>query len=271
MRFGSRSAITLWSAVLAGMTIAQDASLPVYKPQRSVSGTIRVCGSPQMADLLKRYEEGFAKLQPLVHFDDQLKSTMTAVAGVSSGYADIGLLGREIWPEEEQAFISAKGHVPMVIDVATGSYDVPKATFALMIFVSRRNPLTSISMEQLERIFADNKRPIRTWGELGLSGKWAQRRIHLYGFPTDNDKARIFSKLVFANGERWNGGLKEFGNGADGIDAGQRIVEAIGNDPDGIGISNVHYGSEKVKVLAVASRQGAAVSPNKAIVTDRRG
>ena len=73
-----------------------------------MTGVIRTWGSPQMGDLLKRYEDGFRKVQLSVHFEDALKSTVSAVAGVYSERADIGLLGREIWPSEVQAFESVK-------------------------------------------------------------------------------------------------------------------------------------------------------------------
>jgi phosphate transport system substrate-binding protein len=226
-----------------------------------------------MGDLLKLYERGFAKLQPAVHFDDQLTSTVAAVGDVSSGRAEIGLLGREIWPAETQAFEASRGHAPKVIEVATGSYDVPKATFALMIFVSRSNPIGSLSTSQLERIFAASDEPIHTWGELGLKGEWATRPIHLYGFTVDNDKSQIFSKLVFHNGERWSPGLKEFSNvpGPGGADAGELIVQAIANDPNGIGISNVHYATLGVKALALSTREGGApIAPTRENVCEQK-
>src|SRR5665213_813050 len=97
-------------AATACAAAAQTAAPPNYQPARQVSGTIRVCGSPQMADLLKLYEQDFTKLQPGVRFDEQLKSTLTAVSGVAGGDAQIGLLGREIWPTEVAAFESARGH-----------------------------------------------------------------------------------------------------------------------------------------------------------------
>ena len=85
------------------------------------------------------------------------------------------------------------------MEVATGAYDVPKATYALMIFVHRSNPIKSLSMEQLDRIFgyAAGRKPVHKWGDLGLKGIWAKREIHLYGFSTENDKALIFSRMVF--------------------------------------------------------------------------
>jgi phosphate transport system substrate-binding protein len=207
-----------------------------------------------MSELLQRYEKGFREYQPGVRFDNALHSTLTAVAGVYTGRAEIGVLGREIWPAEEQAFESVAGYAPMVISVATGSYDVPKATFALMVFVHRTNPILSLSMKQLERIFAKVEDPVRTWGEVGVQGPQGSHEIHLYGFTTENDKAVIFRRLVFGGETRWSCRLQEFANGpgVDAMDAGEFIARAVANDPDGIGISNVHYASKDVRALAIA-------------------
>ncbi|MDP9049191.1 MAG: substrate-binding domain-containing protein [Acidobacteriota bacterium] len=260
------------ATALAVAAVAQTAELPNYVPTRKVSGTIRICGSPQMGDLLKEYEKGFAALQPGVRFDEQLASTVTAVAGISSGSADICLLGREIWPAEIRAFETARGHPPMVIDVATGSYDVPKATFALMIFVPAANPIASLSTKELERIFAASETPIGTWGELGLKGEWAARPIHLYGFAVNNDKSQIFSQLIFSKEGRWSPRLKEFSNaaGTGGADAGELIVSAVANDPEAIGISNVHYATDQVKALAVRiPTHQTPIAPTREHVADR--
>jgi hypothetical protein len=63
---------------------AQSTELPPYASTQQLTGVIRTWGSPQMGDLLKRYEDGFRKVQPSVHFEDALKSTVSAVAGVYS-------------------------------------------------------------------------------------------------------------------------------------------------------------------------------------------
>ena len=264
-------------ASYSGIAAVQNAELPEYTAAKQVSGTIHICGSPQMGDLLKLYEQGFMKVQAAVHFENDLKSTLTAVSGVYTGRADIGLLGREIWPSEFQTFESIKGHAPTVIDIATGSFDVPKATFALMIFVPKSNPITSLSTEQLERIFANNNGassniPIRTWGDLGLKGEWATRPVHVYGFKVDNDKSQIFSQLIFSEGERWNPALNEFSNaaGPNGADAGELIVQAVAKDPDAIGISNVHYATPGVKTLALSTpKQKLPVTPTRENVANR--
>lgn len=246
---------------------AQHADLPVYAPTTTVSGVVRVWGSPQMGDLLHEYERGFLEVQPSVHFEEHLKSTITAVAGVYTDRADVGLLGREIWPLETQAFESVLGRPPQVIEIATGSFDVPKATFALMVFVPRANPITQLSMDQLARIFGNGPGSVRVWGDLGLTGAWAKRPVHLYSFAADNDKSLIFSQLVFKSGQRWSAQLKEFSNEGE-TDAGEKIVRAVASDQSAIGISNVHYATAGVKALPLSARTGSpAVPPTRDTVT----
>jgi phosphate transport system substrate-binding protein len=263
------------AAPFASQGNAQSTELPPYTSTQQVNGVIRIWGSPQMGDLLKRYEEGFLKVQPSVHFEDALKSTVSAVAGVYSERADIGLLGREIWPSEAQAFESVKGHVPTTIEVATGAYDIPKATYALMIFVHRSNPIRSLSIEQLDRIFgyAAGRKPVHTWGDLGLKGAWAKREIHLYGFSIENDKALIFSRIVFRESTRWNCYLREYSNasGSPAVDAGELILHDLAKDPVGIGISNIHYATQDVKVMPLSTMDNEpSLAPTRENIESRR-
>ena len=257
--------------VLAARSVwAQE--LTPYEAKQQVAGVIRTWGSPQMAELLRAYEDGFRKLQPGVTFEDDLKSTITAVAGVYTGRADLGLLGREIWPIEEQAFESVGGHPATVVDIATASYNVPKATFALMVFVPRANPIASLSLAQLERIFGrgDGGNRVHTWGDLGLTGTWAKKPVHLYGFASENDKSQIFAQLVFNKGERWNCDLHESTNVPGGADAGGSIIRAVAEDPDGIGISNVFYASPEVRALALSTASHLApIEPTRENVAAR--
>lgn len=279
MKRTARWTIGLATVLATGAAVAQVAlasanatlvPLPAYVPTAKVSGVVRVAGSPQMGGLLHLYEQGFRVFQPGVHFEESLKSTVTAVGEVASGRAEIGLVGREVWPEEVQAFTKAKGHPPLAIEVATGSYDVPKATFALMIFVNSRNPIASLSTEQLRRIFAQSagKASVRTWGDLGLRGEWAARPVDLYGFSTGNDKALIFSQIVFQPGDVWSSRLRQFSN-AGAVDAGATIVHAVAADPGGIGISNVHYATRGVRVVPLSTGDGPAVAPTKVSVQSR--
>ncbi len=235
-------------------------SIPADVSAPQVTGSIRICGSPQMGRLLRIWETGFQKFQPGVHFQNDLKSTSSAMAGLDSNQADIALLGRDLWPAEIHAFQSIYGHGPTSVQVATGSFDVPKATFALMVFVHEDNPLTKVSIEQLRRIFGETTSPheIRTWGELRLTGAWATQAIHLYGFNLENDKGIFFRARVFGRTQRWNDRIQQYSNSrtTPPIDAGQLILNSLAKDRYGMAISNLHYAVPGVKVLAIVRHNG---------------
>jgi len=71
----------------------------------------------------------------------------------------------------------------------------------LAVFVNRENPLSAVTLTQLDAIFgADFRRGskiIRTWGDLGLNGSWSNKPIQRYGFNPANDEfARFFEDAV---------------------------------------------------------------------------
>jgi phosphate transport system substrate-binding protein len=135
--------------------------------------------------------------------------------------------------------------------------------YAHMIFVHRDNPLAHLSVQQLDAIFgAEHRRgalrDLRTWGELGVGGEWANQRIQPYGWKVDEDFALFFREAVLAGSHRWNTDLREFVHvmRADGTqyDHGQQILDALARDRFGIAISNVRYANPDVKALALGTR-----------------
>ena len=253
--------------------------LDAYQPQQPVTGTIRSRGNNYTIALMKLWEEGFLKHHPTVRFETTLNGSETAVAGLYGGIADVGFLGREIYQPENEAFEEWFGYKPLGIEVTTGSYDNPHKTFALMIFVHKDNPLSQLTMAQIVGIIGceptpGGKGPMRTWGQLGLTGEWASRPLDVYGYGADSGFGRFFRMLILNDSYRWNSELKEFYNAkaADGsdIDSGQLILDALAKDPYGIAYSNVSYMNSNVKTLAVASKDGGPfMKPTKENVWKR--
>jgi len=97
------------------------------------------------------------------------------------------------------------------------------------------------------------------------------RPIDLYGFSTGNDKSIIFSRMLFRSGDAWNSHLHQFSNtaGADPVDASEAITRAVAADPNGIGISNVHYATPKVRAVPLSAGDGQPVVPTRASVQSR--
>jgi phosphate transport system substrate-binding protein len=216
--------------------------------------TIRVWGSPQMSGVLRLWEQGFQKQHPVVRFSDELHGTAAGIAGLYTGVADIVVMGREIWPSETAAYQSVFSRKPLEIEVATGSYDTPKVTFALVIYVHRSNPLFKLTLDQVAAVFgqprATGATAIRTWDQLGLRGEWDSKPIHSYNFDYDNDKSVFFRRRVLGDLYRWDSRTREFSN-VETQDAGKLIIEALAQDPLGIGVSNPHYANQDVRALAL--------------------
>lgn len=234
-----------------------------YEAQRQVSGTIRVYGNNYIPALMKRWEEGFRKFQPGVTFTTNLPGTEAAMAGITSGIADISFIGREGYRSEIRGFKGRFGYEPVGIEISSGSFGTPHKTFSLEIFTHASNPLKGLTMAQAEAIFgcagADGKK-IRTWGDLGLTGEIARHAIHVYGYQFDTGMAGYFNRVVLHDAGTWNAELKDFDNGRDSkgevINAGVYILKALAADPDGIAFANLQYANAEVKQIGLAEHAG---------------
>ena len=256
-------AVVLVVLAIGPLVFAQD-ELPTYRPIRPVRGTIRAWGSEQMQELMRLWEEGFHTYQPGVKFQGSLRGTVSAMGGLYGGAADLALMGREIWPTEQMAFIQAMGYAPPFVEVAAGSYDVPRKADALVIFVHKDNPLSYLTLEQLGAIFGTEQgrveHTIRNWGDLGLTGEWATQAINPYGYRLDNAAAIFFRTVVMKSSLKWNPAIREFANAKTAagstIDSGQQILDALAKDRFGIAISNPHYAGPEVKPVALQASPG---------------
>jgi phosphate transport system substrate-binding protein len=239
--------------------------LKPYRPAQMVDGTIRNWGNNYIPALMRDWENGFRKYQPGIHFETKLPGTEAAMAGLYGGIADIAFVGREIYAPERNAFKGWFGYEPLEIQISSGSYATQHKTFSLEVFVHKDNPLTKLTLTQLDAIFGCEPRrgakaPIRTWGQLGLTGKWAQQPIHVYGYNFDTGMAGYFRLVVLKDSAKWNSEMKDFDNGhepnGEVINAGVYILQTLANDPYGIAFANVLYANPDVKTLALARKEG---------------
>lgn len=256
---------------------AAAVSLAPYVPQGQVSGTIRLWGHGSyrrnfMGNLLNRWITRFHELQPGVKFENRMYGTASAIGALSVGAGDIALLGEEISPQAALEFRRARGYAPTEFQVATGSLDVNFFDYAHMIFVHRDNPLAQLSLAQLEAIFGTEGRrgsaPLRTWGDLGLTGEWADKPIQPYGWKVDEDFALFFRERVLVDSHRWNPAIREYVHviRPDGTqyDHGQQILDAAAADRHGIAISNIRYANPDVRTVALSwLADGPAVQADK--------
>lgn len=251
--------------------------IPEYQPREKVSGVIRQWGSNyfEHSGLGKVWEEGFRKFHPDVRFENDLTTTLAAIPGLTFGWSDIGP-SRHITSDELLLFQRYHSYHPTEITVVTGSLNVPGWSYALGIFVHKDNPLSRLTIEQLDGIFGAERsgafqgvewntqvargadKNIRTWGQLGLKGEWANKPINVYGYNLKYHIPLTFADRVLQGAAKWNEKLVEFTNykNADGSTElqGKQILETLAKDPYGIAYSSFAFPNAGSKALAIAPR-----------------
>ncbi|MEO6874542.1 MAG: substrate-binding domain-containing protein [Opitutaceae bacterium] len=274
-------------------------ALPAYVPAGEVTGTIRIWGSGYIAagKTLAYWEKGFRKFHPGVTFVARLGDSLTAVPALYTGAADLGSGPRISW-NDLKAFNHTMGHDPLAIMVMSGSYNVPGWNAAFAIIVHRDNPIASLSLAQLDGIFGSARdggwqgiawhpelergagKNLRTWGQLGLTGDWATRPIHVYGANFRYGVSQTMSDALLHGSDRWNEGIQVFTNRRleapdathpDGtLLAVEQIADAIKDDPAGIGFTSIVFASGATRAVPLRVREGeAAVALTLDTVRDR--
>jgi phosphate transport system substrate-binding protein len=222
----------------------------LYSPAGSVSGEIRIWGSPSDRTLLQAWEAGFQRFQPQVHLVATLHGADSTMAGLYTGVADIALMAREmLLPVESMAFQWVYLYKPTSIEVANAALSGDLPGTQLAIYIRQDNPLPHLTLRQLDAILgAEHLRGganggganVRTWGELGLTGAWQQRAINVYGPEVDGVAAVHVRQVVMLDSRKWNESYHEVASGNDSIlralarDAGGLAVAAAGSTVQGV-------------------------------------
>ncbi|MDB5737730.1 MAG: Phosphate transport system substrate-binding protein [Sphingomonas bacterium] len=308
-RDGSQNGLDLQQARAAGLKTKgwrqayaktfDLSGLPEYHPSAPLVGTIRQWGSNYLADSpLEEYLEAeFHKYQPGITFENNLSSTFIAMGALYAKRADLAPMGRRPTWDELQSYQRVFGNLPVEIVMATGSYDVAGWTFALVPMVNAKNPLAKLTVAQLDGIFGAQRQGgwnrnswdegaargadqnLRIWGQLGLTGKWADKPIHVYGYNLNYHFPRDFAEKVMGGGYKWNEALVEFSNkvraGKSGPgslwSAGDQLTDAVAADPYAITYTGILYAQKPgVKTVPLAGKaSGPFVMPTLESVQDR--
>jgi phosphate transport system substrate-binding protein len=259
--------------------------LPHYTAETQATGTLRICGNNYVNDApLGRYwKEAFERVQPGVKVEYYTPTAAIAVPCLYFDKADIGM-NHEPSFYDGLAHLRLKGFEPVGFSVFTGSYNYVGWQNNLVIIVNKDNPITKISMKQLDGVFGSARdggwvgtewhreftrgpeQDVRTWGQLGLTGEWASRRITPHGYSLRYASAIEFSNKVLQASDKWNGDLHTYANykRADGkvyLEADQ-IFDHVRADPGAIGYARYHDGFPKdIKILEVGPTDAGPFVP----------
>lgn len=237
-------------AQLDGYLAPLDAALPSYRAGAPVNGYIRSVGSDGMKTLMDRWMRGLRAAQPGIRKGERWEhlGTLNGFHALVANETDLAPMGRELWPAEQAAYASVHGGAaPLEIRVARGGFNTPQRTTAQVVFVHPSNPLAALSVPQLRAMLAGTgagtAAPLTRWGQLGLTGEWAQRPIAVYTPPPAAPNTMSMQMTVLDNAP-WVAGAH-----AGSIAA---TAAAIAADPGAIGFGGLEEGGPGLKTVAIS-------------------
>ncbi|HUG09585.1 MAG TPA: phosphate ABC transporter substrate-binding protein [Opitutaceae bacterium] len=238
------------SATAAFAQIKVDPALKPYTPVSGVSGNLNSIGSDTLNNLMTLWAEGFRAIYPNVNIQIEGKGSSTAPPALIEGTAQLGPMSRAMKGSEIDAFEKKYGYKPLEIKVSID---------ALAVYTHKDNPLKSLSLQQVDSIFSSTNRlggtPISTWGEVGMTGEFANRPISLFGRNSASGTYGFFKDISLGGGDYSTRVKEQPGSSA--------VVQGVASDIYAMGYSGIGYKTSGVNAIALAAKPGAkAFEPN---------
>jgi phosphate transport system substrate-binding protein len=224
-------------------------------------GAVQVVTCASMAGVVRALNQLFASTHPGVTFSVKVGDNYSAMAALTFDRSAVAPLGTEYTRIGlgDNLKIAAE---PVGFRIAHATLTPGPGVPALGVIVNPANPLSSLSMAQLTRIFAIGAPigDIATWGQAGVTGPLADREIDPLGpfasdyLASDDPQAGEFLSTAKMGGLNMNHRYVALSHYAD-------VVQRVSEDPAAIGITALNVPLGNVKVLALKS---ADTSPARA-------
>ena len=201
-----------------------------------------------MNNLMTLWAEGFLKMYPNVKLQVEGKGSSTAPPALIAGTSQFGPMSRAMRATEIDQFEAKYGYKPTQLRT---SYD------ALAVYVNKDNPIDKLTLAQVDAAFSKTRRRgykqnVTSWGQLGLTGDWANRPISLYGRNSASGTYGFFKEHTLSNGD-YKDQVKEQPGSAS-------VVQGVTEDRFGMGYSGIGYKTSGVKAVPLVEEDGKTVS-----------
>ncbi len=248
-----------------------DPALTSYEPKTQVSGSLRLKGSDTMQPLLARLASEFRRRHPgavirvegggsgagLAELFDRNGAQSKGNGGSSGPEIFLAASSRELTVAEVNQFTARYGYAPTA---------VPVAVDAVAVYVHKDNPVSSLSLDQVDAMFSTTRhrgypQELRRWGQLGLNGRWQNAEIRTYGRDLKSGTRDFIKDHVLKNGDFVPSVHEEPGAAS--------VVLALSRDPQGIAYSGLGLQASSVRTVPLAEHEGLPpVMPNAVTVAD---
>jgi phosphate transport system substrate-binding protein len=241
-----------------------DPALPAYTPHapRDLSGRLTGAASDVLANLAQRWITAFKAYYPNVTIEvPPPYSGKVGAKELVSGKVDFALVSRELVPSDVTDFKAKFGWPPLSVPIMGGTYRDFGFLDAVGFFVHKDNPLTRLTFTQLDALLSTTRyrggAPVRTWGQLGLTGAWADRPIHVWAVKPWNGFEEFVRERVLSPDDRRG----EWRPDLNFVETVFPIAPHVAADPDAIGYAGLAYLNDGVKLIALAKDDHSPFHP----------
>lgn len=243
------AALILMAPVVSAAQVQVDAGLQDYGQVSGVSGNLNSIGSDTLNNLMTYWGESFNSYYPNVNIQIEGKGSSTAPPALIEGTSQLGPMSREMKSSEIDAFEKKYGYKPTPIRVAID---------ALAVFAHKDNPIHGLTLQQVDSIFSSTLKrggsSIGNWGDLGLTGKWSNLPVSLYGRNSASGTYGFFKESALSKGDYRTEVKEQPGSSS--------VVQGVASDLGSLGYSGIGYKTSGVKALALAGEDGIMYEPS---------
>ncbi len=215
-----------------------------YEPVSGISGNLSSVGSDTLANMMTLWVEEFRRMYLGVKVEVQAAGSSTAPPALTQGASDLGPMSRKMKDKEIDAFEKKHGYKPTAIPVAID---------ALAVFVHKDNPIEGLAIPQVDAIFSKNRKcgaamNVKKWGDLGLTGRWADMSIQLYGRNSASGTYGYFKKKALCKGDYKSQVNEQPGSAS--------VVQSVSSSLNGVGYSGIGYVTSEVRAVPLVKKEG---------------
>ncbi len=249
-------ATSLLSQGAMSQAVQVDPGLPTYQKASGVSGNFTSIGSDTLNNLMTLWAEEYKRAYPNVNIQIQGAGSSTAPPAITEGTSNFGPMSRPMNAKEIEAFDKKHGYKPTA---------VPVAIDALAVYVNKDNSIKGLTMTQVDAIFSPTRKcggpaDITKWGQVGMTGEWADRAIALYGRNSVSGTYGYFKEHTLCKGDFKKNVAEQPGSAS--------VVQSVTGQINAIGYSGIGYKTSGVRAVPLAKKEGSPyveASPKDAI------
>ncbi len=208
-------------------------------------------GSDTLVNVAQAWAEEYKKVDPSIAVAVTGGGSGTGISALINGTVDLANASRKMKQKEIDA--ARKGGIDPVEH--TVGFD------ALAVYVHKDNPIESITIAQLNGIYAEGGTS-ETWDALGITVPGAKDGKIVRVSRQNNSGTYVYFKeaVIGREGEYKLGSLDMHGS--------KDVVDLVAKTPGAIGYSGLAYATHEVKLVPVVKGDAAAVMPSVATAAD---